>query len=71
MTYAVIYAENGELVADFDSEDAARDALREYVAEYPSVSERVGLMAFDDDGHATSDFVSASALGIAEAEPAF
>ncbi len=62
MTYAVIYAQNGEFIADFDSHDEAVEALCEYVAEHPSVSEQVGLMEFDDSGHPAGEFVPASAF---------
>jgi hypothetical protein len=62
MTYAVIYAQNGEFVADFDSQDEAVEALRDYVADHPSVTDQVGLMEFDDDGRPAGEFVPASAL---------
>ena len=62
MTYAVIYAQNGELVADFDSQDEAVEALREYVADNPSAGDQVGLMEFDDYGQPASEFVPASTL---------
>ena len=62
MSYAILYAQNGDFVADFDSHDEAIGALRVYVAEHPSVSEQVGLMEFDDAGHPVGEFVSASAL---------
>lgn len=62
MTYAIVFAQNGEFVADFESRDDAVEALREYVAEYPSVSDQVGLMEFDNSGHPVSEFVLARAL---------
>ena len=62
MSYAILYAQNGEFVADFDSRDEAVDALREYVVEHPSVSDQVGLMEIDDTGHPAGEFVPASAL---------
>lgn len=62
MTYAIMHAQNGELIADFDSHDEAVEALREYVAEYPSVIDQVGLVEFDDSGHPAGEFVPASAL---------
>jgi hypothetical protein len=69
MTFAVIYVENGDLVADFDSEDEALEALRGYVADSPSISDRVGLMAFDDYGRPASTFQPASSL-VGYAQPA-
>ena len=59
MTYAILYIENGDLVADFDSEDDARTAPHEFVTENPSVRNRVGLLAFDDDGQPVGEFQSA------------
>jgi hypothetical protein len=56
MTYAIVYVENGDFVADFETRDEARAALRKFVVEHPDTHEQVGLMAFDDDGHPASDF---------------
>ena len=62
MTHAIIYAQNGDFIADFDSHDEAVEALREYVAEHPSVIDQVGLMEFDDSGRPAGEFMPASAL---------
>jgi hypothetical protein len=62
MTYAVLYARNGDFIADFDSQEEAVEALRDFVSDHPSVSEQVGIMAFDEDGHPASSFTPASAL---------
>ena len=62
MSYAILYAQNGEIIADFDSHDEAVAALREYVAEHASVIDQVGLIEFDDYGHPSGEFVPASAL---------
>jgi hypothetical protein len=51
MTHAILFIENGDLLADFDTLDDARSALHEYVGDHPGVGARVGLLAFDDDGH--------------------
>jgi hypothetical protein len=62
MTFAVVYIENGDFVADFASEEEAIDALRDFVAESPSISNRVGLMAFDDHGYPAGEFQPASSF---------
>jgi hypothetical protein len=62
MTYAILYIENGDLVADFDTPDEARESLLQFVREHPSVRERVGLMAFDDEGQPAGEFQPASQL---------
>jgi len=62
MTYAILYVENGDVVADFDTQDEARTALHEYISEHPSVRDRVGLLAFDEHGAPVGEFQSASQL---------
>lgn len=62
MTYAILYIENGDIVADFNSQDEARAALHEFVSENPSVGDRVGILAFDQHGNPVGDFQSASQL---------
>ncbi len=57
-----LYIENGDIVADFDSQDEARSALHEFASENPSVRDRVGLLAFDEHGNPVGDFQSASQL---------
>jgi hypothetical protein len=62
MTYAILYIENGDFVADFDSEDAARAALHDFLLDDPTVRDRVGLLAFRDDGLPVGDPLSANEL---------
>jgi hypothetical protein len=62
MTHAILYSENGDLVADFDTEDEARASLHEFATENPSVGDRVGLLAFDDAGQHAGEFQSARQL---------
>ena len=62
MTYAILYIENGDLIADFDDQDEARHALHEFVADNPSVRDRVGLLAFDDAGQPVGDLRSIAEL---------
>jgi hypothetical protein len=50
MTYAIVYIEHGDVVADFDDYVEARTALSEFVSEHPEVLDRVGILPFDDDG---------------------
>ena len=59
VTYAIVFIENGDVVADFDVLDEARDALHDFVAEHPRVGERVGLLAFDERGRPTGEFLPA------------
>lgn len=50
MTYAIVYVEHGDLVADFDDYEAACSALSQFVSENPEVLHRVGILPFDQDG---------------------
>lgn len=50
VTYAIVYVEHGDLVADFEDYEAARSALSEFVSEHPEVLHRVGILPFDEDG---------------------
>ena len=62
MTYAILYIENGDFIADFDDEQEARVALHQFVSEQPAIQDRVGLLAFGDDGLPVGDILSARAL---------
>ncbi|MGH2849541.1 MAG: hypothetical protein ACRDLP_02890 [Solirubrobacteraceae bacterium] len=66
MTFAIVYIENGDFVADFDSQDEAVVALREFVGEHPSLAERVGLLTFDDSGNAVGDLRPAGLMAAAQ-----
>jgi hypothetical protein len=65
MTYAILFIENGDFVADFDSEDAARAALQDFLRENPTVRDRIGLLAFADDGMPVGDPLPANELLLA------
>ena len=50
MTYAIVYVEHGDLVADFEDYEAACYALSQFVSEHPEVLHRVGILPFDENG---------------------
>jgi predicted Zn-dependent protease len=62
MTYAVIYAENADLIADYASRDEAEHALADICRDDPGARNRIGLMPFDDDGMPAGDFEPAEKL---------
>jgi hypothetical protein len=62
MTYALVYIEHGDLVADFEDYEEARAALSEFVSEHPEVVHRVGILPFDDDG-VPGEFEPAAMVG--------
>lgn len=62
MTYAVLYAENADFIADFPSREEAERALVGICRDDPGARDRIGLMAFDDDGLPAGDFEPAEAL---------
>lgn len=61
MPYAILYIENGDFVADFDSVDEARTALRDFLADQPAVRDRVGILEFDADGQPVGELQTADA----------
>ena len=61
MVYALVYTDHGDLIEDFTSREAARDALHAFIAEHPDVADRVGLLPFSDDG-TPGEFESAGDL---------
>ncbi len=65
MTYALLFIENGDFIADFDSEVSARAALHDFLAENPSVRDRVGLLTFGEDGMPVGDPLTANELLVA------
>lgn len=52
MTYSIF--DTGNLVASFDREDTAAEALRR-LAEDPEAADRLLLVAFDDAGNPVAD----------------
>ena len=57
MTYAILYRENGDFVADYGSKHEAEAAMRAFVAEFPDTVDHVGLMPFDEAGMPAGEFV--------------
>jgi hypothetical protein len=55
MTYAIF--DTGNLVASFDEEDAAPEALDRIAREDEGAEARIVLVAFDDSGRAVDDCV--------------
>jgi hypothetical protein len=50
MVYALVYTDHGDVIEDFASHEEARDALHAFVTEHPEITNRVGLLPFDDNG---------------------
>jgi hypothetical protein len=70
MTFAIVYIEHGDLVADFEDREEAYAALEEFVKAHPEVAHRVGLLAFDDEGMPAGEYESAAELFDVPAEAA-
>lgn len=62
MTYAVLYSENADLIADYGSRDEAERALVKICEDDPGAAGRIGLMTLDDDGMPVGDFEPAEKL---------
>jgi hypothetical protein len=64
MTYALVYKDSGDFIADFESLDRARSAAQDLLEGRPSMREHIGLMEFDDAGHPTrSHEIESATLG--------
>jgi hypothetical protein len=64
MTYRILYTDHGDVVATYESLEEAQAELDSFVREHPELVPEIGIMAFDDSGRATGDFVPASDSGL-------
>jgi predicted N-acetyltransferase YhbS len=60
MTYSIF--DTGNLVASFEREDAAREALARIAEEAPEARDRLLLVAFDDDGRLVGEIALSESL---------
>ncbi len=47
MTYAMLYAENGDIIGTYTSRDEAVRRLAEFVERHPGVQDDVGLRSYE------------------------
>lgn len=59
MVFAVIYAENADVVGTYDSLEDAMSALEGFVAAEPSLQDEIGVRPYED-GHPVGDWQPAS-----------
>jgi hypothetical protein len=59
MTYAMVYAENGDIVGTYASEDEAVHKLAAFVNEHPDLQDEIGLRPYKQ-GRPAGDFRPAS-----------
>ena len=52
MTYAMLWVENADFVATFDTLGAAQASLDEFVREHPEVEGQVAVVGLDERGYA-------------------
>lgn len=62
MTYAVLYIENGDIVASYATLEEARTRLADFVADHSGAEDEMGILAYDETGHAVGEFEPASGL---------
>jgi hypothetical protein len=62
MTFDIVYEENGDIVAEFDTRADAQRALGEIVEEKPHLIGRLGLLPVGADGEPAGDFEPAARL---------
>jgi hypothetical protein len=48
MVFAVIYAENADVVATYGSSEEARSKLAEFVAAHPTLEDEIGIRPYED-----------------------
>ena len=61
MTYAMLYAETGDIVGTYESRERAMTDLKAFVRDHPELQDEIGLRPYDN-GRPAGDFESASAL---------
>lgn len=61
MVYAMLYAENGDVVGTYESYAAALDDLAAFVNEHPGLQDEVGLRPYEN-GRPAGEFEPASDL---------
>jgi hypothetical protein len=59
MVYAMLYAENADIVGTYDSFEAAASDLAEFVNAHPGVQDEIGLRRYAD-GKPVGEFMPAS-----------
>jgi hypothetical protein len=59
MTWSVIDIENGDVLATYESRLLACEKVASYATKHPAMADEIGIVAYDDTGHAVSDFESA------------
>lgn len=62
MTFDIVYAENGDILAECDSHDDARHALARIVDEKPHLLARIGILPINAEGEPAGDFEPAASL---------
>jgi hypothetical protein len=48
MTYAMVYAENGDIIGTYASRGDAVQKLAAFVSEHPSIQDEVGLRPYEN-----------------------
>lgn len=59
MAYVVLYVENADVVATFETQTDASDALNAFVEKHPQVRDEVAILEVDDAGHGIGPYVFA------------
>lgn len=61
MVYAMLYAENADIVGTYDSRDAALADLATFANQHPELQDEIGLRPYQD-GRPVGEFESAMEL---------
>jgi len=61
MTFAMLYADTGDIVGTYQSREAAMRDLKAFVQAHPELQDEIGLRAYEG-GRPAGDFETASAV---------
>lgn len=62
MTWEILDIERGDVLAEYDSQDAAETRLRAFLEEHPERMDELAIAIFDDEGEPVGEQISGASL---------
>lgn len=62
MTFELLDIARGDVLAEYDSLETARERLSAFVEEHPERSDELAIATIDDAGHAVGDLIVGTTL---------
>ena len=59
MAYVMLYVENADVLATFETLAEAQDALNSFVRQHPEVRDDAAILELDETGHGVGPYVYA------------